>query len=142
MNRLTNPILMIMPVELFGLLIVGMLVCGGLAMTVGARKLGRRLMIGAIALPFIMLLVEALIDDLFVLMPDFMIMPVAFLITVLAWLMLAWALLRLAVGQAALENARGALLADCIKAMARPLFSHPFILIGGLFVAYLLWSPA
>ena len=142
MNRLTNPILMVMPAELFGLLVIGMLVCGGLAITVGARKLGKSLVVGAIALPFIMLLVEALMNDLFALMPDFMIMPVAFLITVLAWLMFAWALLRLMVGQAALDNARGALLADSIKALARPLFSNPLILIGGLVVAYFLWSPA
>ena len=142
MSRLTNPILMIMPAEMFGLLVIGMLVAGGLAMIVGARRLGKSLVIGAIALPFIMLLVEALMNDLFALMPDFMIMPVAFLITVLAWFMLAWALLRLAVGQAALDNARGALLADAIKAVARPVFSHPFVLIGSVIVVYLLWSPA
>lgn len=141
MNRFTNPILMIMPAEMLGLLIIGMLVGGGLAMTVGARKLGKSLVIGAIALPFIMLLVEALMNDLFAIMPDFMIMPVAFLITVLAWLMLAWALLRLMVGQAALDNARGALLADGIKAVMRPLLSRPLILIGGLFLVYVFWSP-
>lgn len=141
MNRFTNPILMIMPAEMLGLLIIGMLVCGGLAVTVGARKLGKSLVIGAIALPFIMLLVEVLMNDLFAIMPDFMIMPVAFLITVLAWLMLAWALLRLMVGQAALDNARGALLADGIKAVMRPLLSRPLILISGLFLAYVFWSP-
>jgi hypothetical protein len=142
MNRITNPILLIIPPELFGLIVVGMLVFGGLAITVGARKLGKGLVMGAIALPFVMFIVEALMNDLFAAMPDVLVMPVAFLITVTVWVMLGWAVLRFIFGQAALDNARGILLADALRAGARPLLSRPLLLIGGLFVAYLLWSPA
>lgn len=142
MNRFANPILMIIPAELMGLLVIGMLVCGGLAIVVGARAFGSKLVIGAIALPFIMFLMEALMNDLFTAMPDFLVMPVAFLITALFWLMLGWAVLRLIFGQTVLDNAVGILLADAIRAGVRPVLSRPLVLIGGLLVAYLLWSPA
>jgi hypothetical protein len=142
MNRITNPILLIIPPELFGLIVVGMLICGGLAITVGARKLGKGLVMGAIALPFVMFIVEALMNDLFAAMPDALVMPVAFLITVTVWVMLGWAVLRFVFGQAVLDNARGILLADALRASARPLLSRPLLLIGGLFLAYFVWSPA
>jgi hypothetical protein len=142
MNRITNPILLIIPSELFGLIVVGMLICGGLAITVGARKLGKGLVMGAIALPFVMFIVEALMNDLFAAMPDALVMPVAFLITVTVWVMLGWAVLRFVFGQAVLDNARGILLADALRASARPLLSRPLLLIGGLFLAYFVWSPA
>lgn len=142
MNRFANPILMIIPAELMGLLVLGMLVCGGLAIMVGARKLGKKLVIGAIALPFIMVLVEALMSDLFAAMPEVLVMPVAFMITVLVWIMLAWAVMQLVFGQNALDNARGILLADAIRAGVRPVLSRPLVVIGALVVAYLLWSPA
>lgn len=141
MNRFANPILMIIPAEMMGLLVTGMLICGGLAIVIGARKLGSKLVIGAIALPFIMLLIEALMDDLFAAMPDFLIMPLSFLITILVWILLGWAMLRLMFGQAVLDNARGILLADAIRAGARPVLSRPLVLIGCLLVAYLMWSP-
>jgi hypothetical protein len=140
MNRFTNPILMIIPPELFGLIVVGMLICGGLAITVGARKLGKGLVLGAIALPFVMFIVEALMNDLFAAMPEALIMPVAFLITVTAWIMLGWAIMRMVFGQAVLRNAGGIILADTIRGGARLLFSRPIVVIGALVFAYLYWS--
>jgi hypothetical protein len=140
MNRFTNPILMIIPPELFGLIVVGMLICGGLAITVGARKLGKGLVLGAIALPFVMFIVEALMNDLFAAIPEALIMPVAFLITVTAWIMLGLALLRLVFGQAVLSNAGGIILAETIRGGARLLFSRPIVLIGALVFAYFYWS--
>jgi hypothetical protein len=140
MNRFANPILMIIPPELFGLIVVGMLICGGLAITVGARKLGKGLVLGAIALPFVMFIVEALMNDLFAAMPEALIMPVAFLITVTAWIMLGWALLRVVFGQAALSNAGGIILADTIRGGARLLSSRPIVVIGALVFTSLYWS--
>lgn len=142
MNRFANTFLMIIPAGLLDLLVIGMLICGGVAMVVGARRLGGKLVLSAIALPFFMLLIEAIMDDVFAAMPDFLVMPVAFLITVVFWLMFGWAVLRVMFGQAVLDNARGILLADAIRAGAHPLLSRPLVLIGGLFLAYLLWSLA
>lgn len=140
MNRFTNPILMLLPPDLLGPLIVGMLVVAGLAIMFGARAFGRNLAVAAILLPFLVVLVEVLMDEFFAAIPEILIMPVAFAITVIFWAMLGWAFLRLFFNQAVIDNAIGILLADAIRAGARPLIARPFIVIALVIAAYFIWS--
>lgn len=140
MNRFTNPILMLLPPELLGPLIVGMLVVAGLAIMIGAHAFGRNLAAAAIFLPFVLVLVEVLMDEFFAAIPEVLIMPVAFAITAIFWAMLGWAFFRLFFSQAVIDHAKGILLADAIRAGARPLLARPFIVIALVIAAYFIWS--
>ena len=142
MNRIANPLLMLVPPELMGVLIMSLWVAGGFAFIVGARRTGGALVTVAIAIPLITVIVEALIGEAFALLPDALVMPVAFLITLALWLTVGWMLVKLVFGQRAVDEAKGHLLADALKAILRTLFRHPAILIASVFLLYLAWVPS
>lgn len=143
MNRVTNPLLMIFPEELLGVLLAGMLVAGGLLMVVGVRRMGGALVALAIAMPFISVGVEALFNDFFAALPEDYVQPVAWAIMAIAYAAVGLAFLRLLVGQKAVDDAKGQLLADAVRWCFRMLFSRPMLLllwIPGL--AYAIWRLA
>ncbi len=140
MTRIANPLLMFIPEELMGALIMLMLVAGGLAITVGARRTGGALVTAATAIPVVTVIVGALMDGMFGMLPDALVMPVAFAITLALWLAVGWMLVKVVFGQQAVDEAKGHLLADGIKGVFGLLFRRPVALIAGVFLLYFAWG--
>lgn len=138
MNATTNILFLLVPEELVGVLLVGMLVAGGFAIMLGARKVGKALVIGAIAFPFISLIATALFNDLFASLPEWLVMPVAFLIMLILYLSAGWIVIKALFGQKAVDEAKGHLLADGVKSTAKMLFSHTGMMVvtGLLVISY------
>lgn len=130
---------MVVPPELLGLLVAAMLVAGGLMTVVGARQRGLALVGVAIAIPFISVVVEALMNDVFTMVPDALVLPLAWLIMGVAYLMLLAAFVKMVVGQRAIEHAKGELLASALKGLLRLLFRWPVMLVWMSLLAYAAW---
>lgn len=137
MNRVTNPLLMIMPEAALWPLLTLMMMAGGLLMVVGARRAGIVLFVTAIAIPIITLFVELLLDSVFSAMPDSLVQPVAWLITAICYGMTAMALITLLFGQRAVDDAKGRLLADAVKGAFRLMFRWQIMLVWGGVLLYL-----
>lgn len=135
MNRITNPLIMVLPEESLGLMIAGMLVVGGLLIAAGARRPGTALVVGAIAIPFVSVLVEAVLNDFFELLPPGLVQPIASMIMLWVYIAIAMAMVRLVFGDKAVEEAKGILLADAAKQIFKFLFWWPVLIaavIAGL----------
>ena len=139
MNRVTNPLLMVLPEEAMGTVLVLMIVGGGLLIVIGARKLGGTLVGLGIAMPFISVVIEALMNEFFFALPDDLIQPVAYLIMAVVYAALGYALLKLVLGQEAVDQAKGQLLADAIKGLLRLMFRWPVMLLWVPALAYMTW---
>lgn len=140
MTRITNPLLMVVPLELLGLMLAGMIVAGGLMMVVGARQGGVALVGTAIAIPLISVVVEALMNEVFTAVPEDLILPLAWLIMGVAYLMLFGALVTMLFGQKAVDQAKGELLASAAKGVLRLVFWWPLMLVWVPLLAYLVWT--
>jgi len=140
MNRIANPLLMIIPEAAIAPLLVLLLVGGGLLITVGARRAGGAMVILAIAIPFITVIVEALFNDFFSALPEALVQPIAWLIMGIFYLVLGLMLVKLVVGQKAIDEAKGHLLADAIKWLAKLMFRWPVMLVWVSTLAYLVWA--
>ena len=135
MSRATNPLTMLIPAQLLGLAMLTMLVGGGLAMILGARRTGQALVLTAIALPFVRVLVQALTNSLSDAMPEWLVTPAAMLFMLVSCLMVGWALIKLVFGHKAVEEAKGHLLADALKGLLRMMFTRAgLVATGGAFV--------
>lgn len=139
MNRITNPLLMIVPEAALNSVLVLMIVAGGLMIVAGARRLGGSLVVLAIAMPLISVVIEALFNDFFDALPDGLVQPVAWLIMAIAYFALGYALLQLLVGQEAIDAAKGQLLADAIRGLLRLFFRWQLMVLWVPALAYLLW---
>jgi hypothetical protein len=136
LSRITNPLLMVVPAELLGSLVFAMIVIGGLMLVVGARQRGLALVGLAIAIPIISVIVEALMNDVFTMVPDSLVLPVAWLIMGVAYLMLLAAFVKMVFGEKAVDHAKGELLASAIKGVLRVIFWWPVMLTWMALVAY------
>lgn len=136
MSRITNPLLMVVPPELLGLLVFAMIVLGGLMLVVGARQRGLALVGVAVAIPFISVVVEALMNDVFTMVPDALVLPLAWLIMGVAYVMLLAAFVKLVFGEKAVDHAKGELLASALKGVLRLLLWWPVMLAWMALVAY------
>lgn len=136
MSRITNPLLMVVPAELLAVIVFAMLVVAGLMLVVGARKRGFALIGIAIAIPLIAVIVEALINDVFTMVPDAMVLPLAWLIMGAAYVMLFFAFVRMVFGEKAIDHAKGELLASAFKGVLRLLFWWPVMLVWVSLLAY------
>lgn len=123
MNTTTNILFLLIPEELVGTLLLFMLVAGGLAFIVGARRIGKALVISAIAFPFISVVVSALMNDFFASLPPDLVMPIALLVMVALYIAIGWMIIKAIFGQKAVDHAKGELLADGAKALIRLSFS-------------------
>ncbi|MGQ0700465.1 MAG: hypothetical protein ACT4PZ_19775 [Panacagrimonas sp.] len=139
MNRIGNPLFMIIPEEAVGLLVAAMIAVGGLMIVVGARTAGKAVVLGGIAIPFVSVVVSALMNDFFTALPEDLIMPVAWLIMGVTYFVIGAMLLRFVFGDQAVEDAKGILLADVIRALFRFLIWWPVLLIWGGATAYMVW---
>ena len=123
MNTTTNILFLFIPEELVGTLLLFMLIAGGLAFIVGARRVGKALVVSAIAFPLISVIVSALFNDFFAALPPSLVIPVAFLIMAILYVAIGWMIIKAIFGQKAVDHAKGELLADGVRASFRLMFS-------------------
>ena len=123
MNTTTNILFLLIPEELVGTLLLFMLIAGGFAFIVGARRAGKALVISAIAFPFISVIVSALFNDFFAALPPALVMPVAFVVMAVLYVSIGWMIIKGIFGQKAVDHAKGELLADGVRASFRLMFS-------------------
>ena len=139
MNRFINPWLMLMPAEAMGPTLVLMIMVGGRMVMVGARRAGLALVYTAIALPFITVVVEALMNEVFAAVPAGLVRPLAWGMMGIANLTLAGMLMVMLFGQKISSGVLTVLLADAIKGLLRLLFWWPLMLLWVPAVAYFAW---
>ncbi|MEQ1778973.1 MAG: hypothetical protein ABL863_10575 [Nitrosomonas sp.] len=129
MNRAINPTLMLIPAELLGQVLALFLVLGGICMVVGARKAATGLITTAIALPFISVIVQALFNDLFAIMPPQYVQWVAWLVQGIIFVIILGGLMSFLFGQPVWNQAKGHLLAEAIIGVFRLVFSWQFVML-------------
>lgn len=129
MNGIMNPLLILVPMEYLGLMMAFMLVIGGMLIIMGAVVKGKVLIFTAIAIPFISVIVQVLMNAFFASLPEALIMPVAWFIMFVAYAIGAMVVVRLLFGDKAVEHAKGQLLADAVKWMLKLLFRWPVMLV-------------
>ena len=139
MERLVNPVLLLVPHEALGAVLLLFLVSGGLCMVVGARRAASGLIVTAIAVPFITVIVEAFFNELFAVLPLWLVQIVAWLVLGLAYLMIFGAFMSFVFGKAVWDGAKSHLLADAIGGVFRFLISWPLLLVWGAAAVYFLW---
>lgn len=139
MNRVSTPLMMIVPVELLGLIMTGMIMLGGIFIMFSATRKGKAIIFAALMIPVALLVAQALMDSFFAALPDGLIQPVSWLITGIIYLATGWALFRALVGERVIREAQSRLLADFMKWLARQFFKWPVVLmcLGGLAYLYL-----
>lgn len=123
MGTATNVLFLLIPEKLVGVLVETMLVVGALALIVGARKAGQALVISAIAFPLVGVFASFLFEVFFAALPEWMVMPIAFLIMMLLYLSVGWMIIKAIFGQRAVDHAKGELLADGVRKASSLLFS-------------------
>lgn len=139
MDRAINPLLMLVPAEMLGVASVLLLVAGGLAIIIGLRRAGWAMVVIGIALPVMMVVLDALMGSMFLLLPDMLVLPIAMAMIALSYLLLGWGLVKMLFGQRAVDAAKGHLLADAVKGTLKLMFTWPALsLMTGGFL-YLWW---
>ncbi len=136
LNRIANPALMLVPHELLGGFLLLFLVLGGLCRIVGAKKQSTGLIVTAIAVPFIAVVVEALFNELFAVLPPWLVQIVAWLVLIVVYIAIFAAMMGMLFGTQAWGEAKGHLLADAIKWLLRKAFSWPLLLVWGGLAIY------
>ena len=101
---------------------------------------GLALVYTAIALPFITVVAEILMNEVFTAVPDGLVQPLAWGMMGIAYLTLAGMLMVMLFGQKASGGVLTILLADAIKGLLRLLFWWPLMLLWVPAMAYLAWS--
>lgn len=134
MNTTTNILFLVVPQELVGIFLLFMLVGGGLAIIVGARRVGKALVISAITFPIASVVVSALLNDFFAALPANLVAPIAFLLMAVLYIGLGWMIIKAIFGQRAVDHAKGELLADGARAGFRFLFSRMGLLTVAILV--------
>lgn len=114
---------LLIPEELVGTLLLFMLLGGGFAIMAGARRLGKTLIISAIAFPIISVVIFALLNDFFAAIPPGLVAPIAFVLMATLYLGVGWMIIKAIFGQKAVDHAKGEILADGARAGFRLLFS-------------------
>lgn len=137
MNRITEPLLLLVPDELIGSVLVLLIMLGGFCMMLGAKKTAMALIIMAISFPFISVLVEMVFSEFFAMLPEAYIKPASWLVVGICYLMMFGVLMKTFFGEKAWDQAKGELLADAIKWLLRKAFSLPMLIVWVGLVGYL-----
>ena len=137
MNRLTNPMLLLVPHEALGGVLLLFLVLGGICRIVGARRASTGLIAMAIAVPLVTVMMEVLFNELFAVLPPSLVRIVAWLVMIVVYVVIFGALMSFLFGQRSWEEAKGHLLADSVKGVLRIAVSWPLLLVWVVLAAYL-----
>ncbi len=127
--KLFNPLLAVIPPELFNQLLVFFVMGSGFCAILGMRRAAGSLFIMAISLPLIMAIAETLMTDVFTMLPERLIQPIMWLILIIVCLSLFGMSMSLLFGKPAWEQAKGNLLSSAIISILRLVFSRPVILL-------------
>lgn len=130
---------MLVPHEALGAVLLLFLVLGGLCRIVGAKKAATGLIVTALAVPFVTVIVEALFNELFAVLPLWLAQIVAWLVLILVYIIILGAFMSFAFGQKAWDKTRSELLASAIKGVFRLAFSWPLLLVWVVLAVYLWW---
>lgn len=137
MNRLTNPMLLLVPHEALGGVLLLFLVLGGICRIVGARRASTGLIAMAIAVPLVTVMMEVLFNELFAVLPPSLVRIVAWLVMIVVYVVIFGALMSFLFGQRSWEEAKGQLLANSVKGVLRIAVSWPLLLVWVVLAAYL-----
>ena len=130
---------MLVPHEALGAVLLLFLVLGGLCKIVGANKAATGLILVALAVPFVSVVVEALFNELFAVLPPWLVQIVAWLVLGIVYAVIAGTLMSFAFGQRVWDETKAHLLAGAIKSVLRLAFSWPFLLVWVVLAIYLWW---
>ena len=128
--------MMLVPQEALGGVLLLFLVLGGLCMIVGAKKAASGLITTAIAVPIVTVVIEALCNELFALLPPSLVKIVAWLVLIVTYIIIFGALMGFLFGQRAWDEAKGHLIADAIRGILRVTFSWPLLVVWGVLAVY------
>ena len=137
MNRLTNPMMLLVPHEALGGVLLLFLVLGGICRIVGAKRASTGLIAMAIAFLFITVVMEALFNELFAVLPPSLVKVVAWLVMIVVYIVIFGALMSFMFGQRTWDEAKGHLLADSIKGVLKIAVSWPLLLVWSVLGAYM-----
>lgn len=138
MERSVIPFVGAMPHELTGFVIMTCLVLGGLCMIVGARKQASSLIMTGISFPFVTMIIEVFINELFSAMPAAFVNVIAWLFLIIFYGFLFGSFMGLIFGRTVWNHAKGDLLAGAIRGGFQILFSRAMLIPWGLLGLYLL----
>ena len=113
------------------------LVLGGICRIVGARRASTGLIAMAIAVPLVTVVMEALFNELFAVLPPSLVRIVAWLVMIVVYVVIFGALMIFLFGQRSWDEAKGHLLADSVKGVLRIAVSWPLLLVWVVLAAYL-----
>ena len=103
------------------------------------KRINAWVIVTAIAVPFVTVVVEALFNELFAVLPLWLVQIVAWVVLGFAYLMIFGAFMSFVFGQAVWDGAKSHLLADAIGGVFRFLFSWPLLLVWAALAIYFLW---
>ena len=129
--------LLLVPHEALGGVLLLFLVLGGICRIVGARRASTGLIAMAIAVPLVTVLMEALFNELFAVLPPSLVRIVAWLVMIVVYVVIFGALMIFLFGQRSWDEAKGHLLADSVKGVLRIAVSWPLLLVWVVLAAYL-----
>lgn len=128
MNRAVGPSLMLIPDEMMGQILALLLMLGGVFMVVGAKRISAGLITTAITLPFLSMIIETFLNDLFAAIPAQQVQLVAWLVQGLLYLMIFGGIMGLLFGQSVWNQAKGHILAEAIIGIFKLIFNWKFII--------------
>ena len=105
-------------------------------MIVGAKKAASSLLLVGISLPFVLVLIEAIFNDFFAMLPPDYVKPVSWLIMGATYLLMFGLLMKSLFGEKTWDQAKGELLADAIKGLFKLAFSKPMLIAWGVLGVY------
>jgi hypothetical protein len=139
MNDLLFPALVLIPHEALGGFLMIMIVLGGICIMFGATRQGKTLIGTAIAVPLVTVVVEALCNELFAVLPLWAVKVVAWLILILTYLAVFASVMRLLLGKEAWDNAKGNMASDAMKGVFKVAFSKWLLPVWAVLLIYLWW---
>ena len=119
MNLLGNIAFALVPAEALGAMCALLLVAGGLLLIVGAQHAGRSLIGLGIALPFVTVLAEILFNELFAVLPHWLVRLISWAFLILMYALLFGAAMGALFGQRSWEQAKGHFIADSMRGVFR-----------------------
>lgn len=129
--------LLLVPHEALGGVLLLFLVLGGICRIVGARRASTGLIAMAIAVPLVTVMMEVLFNELFAVLPPSLVRIVAWLVMIVVYVVIFGALMSFLFGQRSWEEAKGQLLANSVKGVLRIAVSWPLLLVWVVLAAYL-----
>lgn len=144
MSSSGRTLLSFLPGEFIGLVIVGLIMAGGLAIMLGMRRKGTALVLSGISLPFLIMIRQTLRYEVLTALPESWRGPISLIGACIFGVVILLAVLRLLLGREIftqmISQTLGTLLADFLKWLARRITTplgclSTLVLLGALYGA-------